>query len=74
MHTAYVAAAAYMAAAAEMAATAEMAAAAAEMATVVEMGRNLFIKFHNLLVRVWRARASASAHTRSYMSMHADPS
>ena len=26
------------------------------------------------IVRVWRARASASAHTRSYMSMHADPS
>ena len=25
-------------------------------------------------VRVWRARASASAHTRSYMYMHADPS
>ena len=25
-------------------------------------------------VRVWRARASASAHTRSYMCMHADPS
>ena len=27
-----------------------------------------------ITVRVWRARASASAHTRSYMSMHADPS
>ena len=25
-------------------------------------------------VRVWRAHASASAHTRSYMYMHADPS
>ena len=28
----------------------------------------------NRSVRVWRASASASAHSRSYMSMHADPS